>query len=105
MNRNLYCFLLAVIINSCSSKGGNSPAPNPTDPCAGVVSVAATTSNTTTGQSTGSINATATGGSGFTYSINNGAFQTSGSFTNLAAGTYKKKKKNSNGCTASTNAT
>lgn len=70
-----------------------------TDPCAGVtVVVTATRVNPTTGQSNGSIAATATGSSGFTYSINNGAFQASGTFSNLAAGTYTITAKNSNGC-------
>ena len=38
--------------------------------------------------SNGSINATASGSTGFNYSINSGAFQASGNFTNLAAGSY-----------------
>jgi hypothetical protein len=57
--------------------------------------------NPTTGQSNGSITASATGGTGFTYSINNGAFQASGTFNNLAAGTYTITAKNSNGCLGS----
>jgi large repetitive protein len=70
-----------------------------TDPCAGVT-VAVTTAqvNPATGQSNGSITASATGGSGFTYSINNGAFQSGGTFNNLAGGTYTITAKNSNGC-------
>lgn len=69
------------------------------DPCAGVtVTVATTQSNPTTGQSNGSITATATGGAGFTFSINNGAFQSSGTFSGLAAGNYIITAKNSNGC-------
>jgi len=71
-----------------------------TDPCAGVtVTVSSTQSNPTSGQSNGSITATATGGTGFTYSLNGGAFQASGTFNNLAAGTYTITAKNSNGCT------
>lgn len=73
------------------------------DPCAGVtVTVATTQTNPTTGQSNGTITATATGGSGFTYSLNSGAFQTSGNFTGLAAGNYTITAKNSNGCTGVT---
>ncbi len=70
-----------------------------TNPCAGVTVIVTTTQvNPTAGQSNGSITATATGGTGFTYSLNNGAFQTSGTFTGLAAGNYTVTAKNSNGC-------
>ncbi|MFZ4058651.1 MAG: beta strand repeat-containing protein [Ferruginibacter sp.] len=73
---------------------------NGVNPCAGVtVAITTTQVNPTTGQSNGSITATATGGSGFTYSKNGGAFQTSGTFNNLAAGNYTITAKNSNGCT------
>ncbi len=71
-----------------------------TDPCAGVtVAVTTTKVDPTTGQSNGSITATATGGTGFTYSINGGAFQTSGTFSGLATGNYTITAKNANGCT------
>lgn len=70
------------------------------NPCAGVTVVVATTVvQPTTGQSNGSITASATGGTGFTYSLNGGTFQTSGTFSNLAAGNYTITAKNSNGCT------
>jgi hypothetical protein len=70
-----------------------------TNPCAGITVVVSTTQvNPTTGLSNGSIISTATGGTGFTYSLNNGAFQASGTFSNLAAGTYTVTAKNSNGC-------
>jgi large repetitive protein len=76
------------------------------DPCAGVtVTVSTTQVNPTTGQSNGSITATATGGTGFTYSINNGAFQASGNFTGLASGNYSITAKNSNGCIGVKNVT
>lgn len=71
-----------------------------TNPCSGItVNITTTQVNPTTGQSNGSITATATGGTGFTYSINNGAFQASGTFTNLATGNYTITAKNANGCT------
>lgn len=90
-------FLALVFYTSCEKD------PEPVaNPCAGVtVNVTANITNTTTGQSTGSIVAAATGGSGFTYSINNGAFQSSSTFSGLAAGTYTITAKNSNGCTGS----
>jgi hypothetical protein len=70
------------------------------DPCAGVtVVVGSTQVNPTTGLSNGSITASATGGSAFTYSINNGAYQASATFTGLATGNYTLTAKNSNGCT------
>jgi hypothetical protein len=92
---------LSVVIYSCSKGEGGSTTPPP-DPCAGVtVSVTATVTNAATGQSNGSIAASATGGSGFTFNINNGAFQSSGTFNNLAAGNYTIVAKNSNNCTGS----
>jgi hypothetical protein len=70
------------------------------DPCAGVtVVVGSTQVDPTTGMSNGSITASATGGTGFTYSINNGAYQSSAIFTGLATGNYTLTAKNSNGCT------
>jgi hypothetical protein len=49
-------------------------------------------------QQDGIITATATGGSGFEFALNNGNFGTSGMFDNLGAGTYIVKGKNSSGC-------
>ncbi len=71
-----------------------------TDPCAGItIAVSATQVNPTAGLSNGSITASATGGTGFTYSLNNGTFQPGAAFLNLGAGTYTVTAKNSNGCT------
>ncbi len=76
------------------------------NPCAGVTVLVSTTQvNPTTGNSNGSISATATGGTGFTYSLNNGVYQASGTFTNLAAGSYTITAKNSNGCLGVTQVT
>lgn len=88
-----------MIVYSCSKgDGGGGGTPNP---CAGIsVAVTATVTNVTSGAN-GAINATATGGSGFTFSINGGAFQSSGNFTGLAAGTYTITARNSNNCTGS----
>jgi hypothetical protein len=95
-------FVLGLLaINSCGGKGDNPPPPTP-NPCAGItITVAATVTNTTTGASVGAINATASGSSSFTYNINGGAFQASGNFTGLAAGTYTISAKNADGCTGS----
>lgn len=55
----------------------------------------------TTSSPNGTITATATGGSGFSFSLDGGSQQSDGSFTNLAAGNYIVTATNSNGCTAS----
>lgn len=76
------------------------------NPCAGItIAVTATKTDATAGQSNGAISASATGGTGFTYSLNNGAFQSSGSFTGLAAGNYTVTAKNSNGCSGTASVT
>lgn len=88
-------FAAACIFNSCSKGGSSQPA----DPCAGVtITVAGNATGTDAGASNGSITATATGSSGISFSLNNGAGQTSGTFKNLAAGKYTITAKNSNGC-------
>ncbi|MFM2358338.1 MAG: hypothetical protein RLY16_331, partial [Bacteroidota bacterium] len=85
--------------NSNGCLGTKTVALGANNPCAGVtVVVSATQVNPTTGLSNGSINATATGGTGFTYMLNSGAYQASGTFTGLSAGTYTITAKNANGC-------
>lgn len=87
-------------INGCT--GVVQVALGSTNPCAGItVAVTSTQVAPTIGNANGIITATATGGTGFTYSINNGAFQASGTFSNLAAGSYTITAKNSNGCLGS----
>jgi len=79
----------------------------PTSPCTGLtISINSSQSAPTTGQSNGSITITATPSGTYTYSINNGAYQSSNIFNNLAAGTYTIMAKNADGCTsASTSVT
>jgi hypothetical protein len=77
-----------------------------TNPCTGItISVTATTTNPTTGGGTnGSIAASATGGTGpYTFSLNGGAFQASGTFNNLGAGNYIVVARDANGCTGTNN--
>lgn len=76
------------------------------NPCAGInVVVTATKTDASANQSNGAITVSATGGSGFSYSLDGISFESSGSFTNLAAGNYTVTAKNSNGCTGTTNVT
>ncbi|KYP15981.1 hypothetical protein [Flavihumibacter sp. CACIAM 22H1] len=89
----LLCFL------SCSKSGTD----NPGNPCEGItIAVNGTVTNTGgPGSATGSITATASGSSGFTFSLNNGPFQASGTFSNLVAGAYTIRAKNGDGCMGS----
>ena len=99
--KNTHSFLLlAGLIGIGFSCSKNDPAP--ADPCAGVtITVTGSTMNPAAGASNGSINAMASGANGFTYSLNNGTFQPSGLFNNLAAGTYTVIAKTSAGCSGS----
>lgn len=105
MKKSIYFLLIlstVLVVAACSKGGGGGT----TDPCAGVtVTVSGSATNTNTGASTGAITVSASGGSGFTYSLNNGTFQATGNFTGLAAGTYAVTAKNSNGCTGTGNFT
>jgi hypothetical protein len=73
-----------------------------TDPCSiKNITITATIVNAGIGLSNGSIAATASGSTGFTYQLNTGAFQASGTFTGLAIGTYTITAKDADGCTKS----
>ena len=97
--------VLALLVIVCGvliacSKSDSDAAPE--NPCTGVsVAVTATVTNAASGQNNGSIVASATGGSGFTFRLNNGSFQPSGTFNNLSAGSYTVTAKNSDGCEGS----
>jgi len=82
----LYSFLaIALIISSCGNDGDNDDQP---DPCAVPITISfSANTNASNGQSDGSFTASATGGSGgYEYSIDGTNFQSSGIFSNLAAG-------------------
>ena len=104
IKRNIPCLLfisvISALIYSCGSKGGGG---GPTNPCSAVtITVTGTITHTSgLGASDGSISASSTGSTGFTFNINGGAFQSSGNFTGLAAGTYTITAKNANGCRGS----
>ena len=93
-------FVASINFISCSKPD---PVTPPADPCAGkTIVVTGTTTPISVGSTNnGAINATATGSTGFTYSLNNGAFQASGTFSNLVAGSYSVVAKDANNCTGS----
>ncbi len=73
---------------------------------AAATSVTGTSTETCVGGSTGTITATGSGGTApYTYSLNTGAFQSSATFTGLAAGTYTLNVKSASGCVVSTSVT
>lgn len=85
-----------LLINFSCGKKSDVPA----NPCATTsISVNAVTTSPTAGAANGSIVATASGATGFSYSLNGGAFQAAGFFSNLSAGTYTITAKTSAGCT------
>ena len=86
-------FTLLLLFNMrCSKKSS--------DPCSGVnIMVTGTKVDNTAND--GSISATASGSTGFTYKLDNGTFQASGDFSNLSAGTYIITAKDDNGCSGS----
>jgi large repetitive protein len=91
--------LFSTYLISCSKP---STTPPPTATCADkTIVINGTTTPTSGGTSTnGSISVSATGSTGFTYSVAGGAFQTSGSFTSIVAGTYTVTAKDDAGCTS-----
>jgi hypothetical protein len=90
--------------NNSGCTGSKAVVVGTTDPCTGVtITVNTTKIDPTTGQSNGSITVTsATPGTGFTYSINGGAYQASNTFSGLATGNYTISAKSSAGCIGST---
>jgi hypothetical protein len=98
LNLVLSFIFLSIYFISCSKE-----PTTPQDACAGkILSVTGTVTPTAGGTtSNGSITAVGAGGSGFTYSINNGPFQASGDFTNLSAASYNITAKDNAGCTVS----
>lgn len=94
--------------NSSGCSGSSSFTLTAPNPCAGVtITVSGGSTNPTTGGgSNGTITATASGGTGpYTFSLNGGAFQATGTFSSLAAGSYSVTAKDANGCIGSTNFT
>jgi hypothetical protein len=102
LSLTIFCavFLSAYFV-SCS-KPAVDPVPPVVVTCADktIVITGTVTASGPGGASNGSISASATGSTGFTYSLGTGAFQATGAFTNLAAGTYSITAKDDAGCTS-----
>lgn len=78
------------------------PEPSTADCLKITINVSGTVSNASSSTATdGSITVSASGASGFTYSLNNGPFQTNNKFSNLAIGSYAVIAKSSQGCIGS----
>ncbi|HPH85133.1 MAG TPA: SprB repeat-containing protein [Ferruginibacter sp.] len=95
----LVCLSLIIVENISCKKSEIQP---PADPCAGKSIAITETVTPTSGGSTsnGSITVTASGSNGFSFSLNNGPFQASGTFSGLAVATYTITAKDQAGCTA-----
>ena len=92
--------LCMIILYVSCSKSSPTPTPNP---CSGIsiVVTGTTTATSTPTAANGSIISSASGSSGFTYSLNGGTAQASGTFTGLTAGSYSVTAKDLNGCSGS----
>ncbi|CAN5645446.1 hypothetical protein BH11BAC3_BH11BAC3_38240 [soil metagenome] len=96
---------IAISVESCS-KESPAPTPNP-NVCAGkTIVVTATPAAASACSGNGSIVASASGSSNFTYKLDAaGTYQASGTFNNIAAGSYTVFAKDGDGCENSTAAT
>jgi len=92
--------LMLTMFFSC--KKSTTPTPV-VDPCLNTtitITNSVTTSVPCESTPTGSITITASGSTGFTYNKNGGTYQSSNTFTGLAAGQYTMGVKDVNGCTS-----
>ena len=90
---------IALIVTACGGGGGGDDTP---DPCTVAINISVSgQTDASAGQADGSVTVSATGGNGgFEYRVAGGAFQSSGTFTDLAAGTVTIEARDSEGCTA-----
>jgi hypothetical protein len=85
---------IVLFLYGCSSD----PEPEPCQTPPAISNIAVV--NASCGNDNGSIQVQANGGSGaLSYSLNNGSFQQSSQFSNLAAGTYTLRVRDEQGCT------
>lgn len=88
------CLFLVLVISSCSKKGTT------IDLCNGVnYSISYSKTESIGSSNNGTITITQPQGDTMSYQLNNGAFQSSWYFTNLAPGNYVVTLKNQKGCT------
>ena len=91
---------IAIVISSCGDKSDDSP--KLTNKCQEnpVFAIAESQTDANIGQSNGTVNITATGGTGpYTFALNGGPKQSTGLFTGLPAGDHQVDVEDSKGCT------
>jgi hypothetical protein len=85
------------LFHSCSKSdsGGSTPA----DPCSGkTINITASVTQNADPCSKGIISVSATGSTGFTYSVDGNAYQASGTFNDITAGNHNISAKDGSGC-------
>lgn len=93
------CLCLATFNQLSCSKSSPDPTPPSNDACAGKTILITATPTAATGcGGSGSVTVSASGSSGFTYKLDNGSYQASGSFTAVAAGSHTAYAKDADGC-------
>ncbi|MEI8073963.1 MAG: hypothetical protein WCH78_04375 [Bacteroidota bacterium] len=111
-NATVALLSIVILLNACS-KGGSAPTTpstpttptTPTDACAGktiTVSGTATVADPCTGSK---VSISASGSTGFTYSIDGGSFGASSDFSNITSGDHTISVKDGAGCTQSAKVT
>ncbi len=109
--KNIYIFIIPLLATlfytSCKKEDTAPVVPAPViDPCIGVtINPTVDFDNTITGQSIGTITVKSPIGSGISYSIGGGVFQSSTNFFNLPIGAYTITAKTAAGCVGTTTAT
>lgn len=97
---------MTIISGLCFNACKNEPDPVPSNPssdkCASkTITVQAAITNTSKCSTVGKLVVSARGSKGFTYQLNNGAFQADSTFNNLVVGSYTVTVKDADGCTKS----
>ncbi|MEQ9298585.1 MAG: hypothetical protein RIF33_08480 [Cyclobacteriaceae bacterium] len=96
---------LAIYISSCGSDDSMDTTPVPQVDCS-TLAISMTSSTNAGCTSLGSVEVSATGGmSPYTFAIDGGASQSTGTFSELSAGSYSISAKDANDCTVTLNVT
>ncbi len=102
MKKRIFAFvaasLLAMTVLSSCDDDDLPGDDNPTGQCSNFSFGVSSSSSNDNGVIVRKIVAQASGGTNIQFNINGGAFQSSGTFENLAAGTYIVTAKNNEGC-------